>query len=71
MKFGVKHMAVFAVGGGRNLSEMEEAIFNGQTDFIFMCRPFIRSLIGSNGFGKVTQMASCKNFNKWPSSATQ
>lgn len=35
-------ISVFAVGGWRKLSEMEQAVQNGDTDFISMCRPFIR-----------------------------
>ena len=34
---------VIAVGGMRNSASMENAVLTGQTDFISMCRPFIRT----------------------------
>jgi 2,4-dienoyl-CoA reductase-like NADH-dependent reductase (Old Yellow Enzyme family) len=56
---------LFAVGGWRELSQMEEAIANGDTDFISMCRPFIRepNLVKRFRKGK-TAKASCKNCNR-------
>jgi 2,4-dienoyl-CoA reductase-like NADH-dependent reductase (Old Yellow Enzyme family) len=33
---------LFSVGGWRDLRQMEEAVSKGDTDFISMCRPFIR-----------------------------
>ncbi len=56
---------LFAVGGWRNINQMEEAVDKGYTDFISMCRPFIRepSLVRRFKEGK-TDMASCKNCNK-------
>ena len=56
---------IFAVGGWRDLKQMEDAVKNGDTDFIAMCRPFIREpgLIKRFRQGK-TDKASCKNCNK-------
>ncbi|MEE9912997.1 MAG: NADH:flavin oxidoreductase [Deltaproteobacteria bacterium] len=57
--------ALLAVGGWRHVSSMEEAINNGHTDFISMCRPFIRepSLVKKIREGKTTK-ASCTNCNR-------
>lgn len=58
-------VALLSVGGWRNVSSMEEAINNGHTDFISMCRPFIRepSLVKRMREGK-TSKASCTNCNR-------
>ena len=65
IKSKVFKMPVFAVGGWRNFNDMEDAVSKGETDFISMCRPFIRepNLIKRFEEGK-TKMASCKNCNK-------
>jgi 2,4-dienoyl-CoA reductase-like NADH-dependent reductase (Old Yellow Enzyme family) len=57
--------ALLSVGGWRNVSSMEDAINNGHTDFISMCRPFIRepSLVKRMREGK-TSKASCTNCNR-------
>ena len=56
---------LFAVGGWRELTQMEEAVSSGDTDFISMCRPFIRepNLVKKFRMGK-TLKASCKSCNK-------
>ena len=56
---------LFAVGGWRELSRMEEAVANGDTDFISMCRPFIRepNLVKRFREGK-SQKATCKSCNR-------
>ncbi len=56
---------LFAVGGWRTLEQMERAVTEKQTDFISMCRPFIRepNLVKRLKEGKTTQ-ASCKSCNK-------
>lgn len=56
---------LFSVGGWRNLHQMEDAVSNGDTDFISMCRPFIRepNLVKRFREGKTAE-ASCKNCNK-------
>ncbi len=56
---------LFAVGGWRKLSQMEEAITNGDTDFISMCRPFIRepNIVKRFKEGKA-EKTSCKSCNK-------
>ncbi len=56
---------LFAVGGWRTLSNMEEAVDKGHTDLISMCRPFIREpgIVKRFRQGK-TDMVSCKNCNK-------
>ena len=65
IKSNVSGMAVFAVGGWRHINEMEDAVAKGETDFIAMCRPFIRepNLVNRLKKGK-TDKASCKNCNK-------
>lgn len=57
--------ALLVVGGWRNVSSMEEAINNGDTDLISMCRPFIRepSLVKKIREGRTTK-ASCTNCNR-------
>src|SRR4030042_1820372 len=59
------NIPLFAVGGFRHVSDMEEAVKNGYTDFISMCRPFIREpyLIKHIREGKV-KAASCTSCNK-------
>lgn len=59
------NMPVFAVGGWRHLTTMEDAVNRGDTDFISMCRPFIRepSLVKKFKKGE-TNTASCNNCNK-------
>jgi 2,4-dienoyl-CoA reductase-like NADH-dependent reductase (Old Yellow Enzyme family) len=56
---------LFAVGGFRQVSNMEEAVKNGYTDCISMCRPFIREpyLVKHIREGKV-KAASCTSCNK-------
>ncbi len=56
---------LFAVGGWRELKQMEEAVQKGDTDFISMCRPFIRepNLVKRFKQGK-TVKSSCENCNK-------
>jgi 2,4-dienoyl-CoA reductase-like NADH-dependent reductase (Old Yellow Enzyme family) len=57
--------ALLSVGGWRTVASMEEAINNRHTDFISMCRPFIRepSLVKNIREGKTTK-ASCTNCNR-------
>jgi len=59
------NISLFAVGGFRHVSRMEEAIKNGHTDFISMCRPFIKEpyLVKHIREGKV-KTASCTSCNK-------
>jgi len=59
------NIPLFAVGGFRHVSDMEEAVKNGYTDFISMCRPFIREpyLVKHIREGKV-KAASCTSCNK-------
>ncbi|MGD9210091.1 MAG: NADH:flavin oxidoreductase [Desulfobacteraceae bacterium] len=56
---------LFAVGGWRDLNQMEDAVSNGDTDFISMCRPFIRepNLVKRFRKGKAVT-ALCKSCNK-------
>lgn len=56
---------LFAVGGWRNLPAMEQAIVEGGTDLIPLCRPLIRepSLVRRFGEGK-TKSASCTSCNR-------
>lgn len=56
---------LFAVGGWRALNEMEKAVSNGDTDFIPMCRPFIRepNLVQKFKAGKSVK-ATCNSCNK-------
>lgn len=58
-------LPLFAVGGWRDLDQMEAAVANGDTDFISMCRPFIRepNLVKRFREGK-SKKATCKNCNK-------
>lgn len=55
---------LFAVGGWRTLPQMEAAVSKGDTDFISMCRPFIRepNLVKRFREGSAVE-ASCKNCN--------
>ena len=59
------NIPLFAVGGFRHVSNMEEAVKNGHTDFISMCRPFIKEpyLVKHIREGKV-KTASCTSCNK-------
>lgn len=56
---------LFAVGGWRELGQMEAGVATGDTDFISMCRPFIRepNLVKRFREGKA-EKASCKNCNR-------
>ena len=57
--------SLFAVGGWRHVKAMENALTQGQTDLISMCRPFIRepSLVKKIREGKAIA-SSCINCNK-------
>ena len=59
------NIPLFAVGGWRTVSAMEEAVQKGHTDLISMCRPFIRepSLVRKIQEGK-TLASSCTNCNR-------
>jgi 2,4-dienoyl-CoA reductase-like NADH-dependent reductase (Old Yellow Enzyme family) len=59
------NIPLFAVGGFRQISDMEEAVKKGYTDCISMCRPFIREpyLVKHIREGKV-KTASCTSCNK-------
>ena len=59
------NIPLFAVGGFRQVSNMEKAVLNGYTDCISMCRPFIREpyLVKHIKEGK-TKAASCLSCNK-------
>jgi 2,4-dienoyl-CoA reductase-like NADH-dependent reductase (Old Yellow Enzyme family) len=59
------NIPLFAVGGFRQVANMEEAVKNGHTDFISMCRPFIREpyLVKHIREGKI-KAASCTSCNK-------
>ncbi len=59
------NIPLFAVGGWRTVSAMEEAVQKGHTDLISMCRPFIRepSLVRKIQEGKVLA-SSCTNCNR-------
>jgi 2,4-dienoyl-CoA reductase-like NADH-dependent reductase (Old Yellow Enzyme family) len=61
----IGRISLFAVGGFRQVSGMEEAVANGYTDFISMCRPFIKEpyLVKHIREGKV-KAASCTSCNK-------
>ncbi|MRR18544.1 MAG: hypothetical protein EG826_19045 [Deltaproteobacteria bacterium] len=65
MRTSIGKTALLSVGGWRSVASMEEAIHNGNTDFISMCRPFIRepSLAKKIREGKTTK-ASCTNCNR-------
>jgi 2,4-dienoyl-CoA reductase-like NADH-dependent reductase (Old Yellow Enzyme family) len=56
---------LFVVGGWRHVSAMEDAVTNGYTDLISMCRPFIRepSLVKKIRNRKV-ESASCASCNR-------
>ena len=56
---------LFAVGGFRQVSNMEKAVLNGYTDCISICRPLIREpyLVKHIREGKINS-ASCTNCNK-------
>ncbi|MEW6530459.1 MAG: NADH:flavin oxidoreductase [Thermodesulfobacteriota bacterium] len=58
-------LPLFAVGGWRHLSAMEQAIVAGDTDLIPLCRPLIRepSLVKRFREGK-TKSASCTSCNR-------
>jgi len=59
------NIPLFAVGGWRNVDSMENAINNGDTDLISMCRPFIREplLVRRIREGK-TSASSCTSCNR-------
>lgn len=56
---------LFAVGGWREMNQMEDAVSRGDTDFIAMCRPFIRepNIVKRFREGKAVK-ATCKSCNK-------
>lgn len=57
--------SLFAVGGWRTVPKMEEALINGDIDFISMCRPFIRepTIVKRIKQGK-SNSTTCKNCNR-------
>ena len=56
---------LFAVGGWWELKQMEDAVSRGDTDFISMCRPFIREPNIVKRFREVkTTKVTCKSCNK-------
>ncbi len=61
----VGDIPLFAVGGWRDLNQMEEAVSSGDTDFISMCRLFIKepNLIKRFRTGKA-EKSTCKSCNK-------
>jgi 2,4-dienoyl-CoA reductase-like NADH-dependent reductase (Old Yellow Enzyme family) len=65
IKPAVGNVPIILVGGMRKVSQMEKVIEDGHTDFISMCRPFIRDPFLVNHFweGK-TQIASCGSCNR-------
>lgn len=64
IKPAVGEVPVITVGGFRNLNHMEETLEKGYTDFISMCRPFIRepSLVRKFKEGK-SESAKCMSCN--------
>jgi 2,4-dienoyl-CoA reductase-like NADH-dependent reductase (Old Yellow Enzyme family) len=56
---------LITVGGWRRVAKMEEAVEKGYTDFIAMCRPFIREpfLVKMIREGRRT-VAKCRNCNR-------
>ncbi len=60
-----KDIAIIPVGGWRNVSTMERAIENDETDCISMCRPFIKEphLVRDIRRGIIT-MSSCTSCNR-------
>ena len=65
MQMVARDVPVFPVGGFRNVSRMGELVSNGQTDFISMCRPFIRqpNLVKLIKDGKL-EFVTCTSCNK-------
>ncbi|MFZ5865084.1 MAG: NADH:flavin oxidoreductase [Thermodesulfobacteriota bacterium] len=65
MRQVTRKIPLFAVGGWRNLSAMEKAVVQGDTDLIPLCRPLIRepSLVKRFREGK-TRSASCTSCNR-------
>lgn len=61
----IGNVPLISVGGRRSVGAMEEAVKSGDTDFISMCRPFIRepSLVKKIKAGK-TGRASCISCNR-------
>lgn len=58
-------LPLFLVGGLRTLAEMETLVKNGDTDFIQMCRPFVREPFLVKRFReKKTGRAACVNCNR-------
>lgn len=59
------NIPLFAVGGFRHVSNMEDAVKNGYTDLISMCRPFIKEphLVKHIKEGKL-KTVSCTSCNK-------
>ena len=61
----VGNVPIILVGGIRKVSQMEEIIEEGYTDFISMCRPFIREPQFVNKIKDgMTEIASCGSCNK-------
>lgn len=61
----MKKVPLFAVGGWRSLSEMEQALTNGSTDCIPLCRPLIREPLLVKHFQEgSTEKAACTSCNK-------
>ncbi len=61
----LRGIPLFAVGGWRHVTAMEEALCNGDTDLISLCRPFIREpyLVRKIREGK-SDAASCISCNR-------
>lgn len=58
-------LPLFLVGGLRTLAEMETLVSDGETDFIQMCRPFVREPFLVKRFReKKTDRAACVNCNR-------
>jgi 2,4-dienoyl-CoA reductase-like NADH-dependent reductase (Old Yellow Enzyme family) len=56
---------IFPVGGWREVASMENAVENGYTDFISMCRPFLKEpLLVKHIKEKKVSRASCISCNK-------
>ena len=61
----VRGLKIFLVGGIRDTATMERILKNGDSDFIQMCRPFVREpfLVKKIRKGE-TDKASCRNCNR-------
>ena len=64
MRVNAADTTIFPVGGWRSLPEMENAVANGQTDLVSLCRPFIRepNLVRKFRSGRA-QSPSCTSCN--------